>query len=195
MIRLLTSNWMVAALGAIIYSASTVLFWKTPHPPPPVKVEEVAKLVGPSWEFSNPEADQLVAELKDEKKSVAEREQQLNEMAARLDAERAELNQVTQSVRVLQNDFDKSITKVQADELANLKKLAKVYANMEPQTAADVLAQMDDVAVVKIMIFMKDEDTAAVLEALAKKGETQARRAALISDRLRLSSNKPQPAK
>jgi flagellar motility protein MotE (MotC chaperone) len=94
MIRLLTSNWMVASIGAIVYLASTVLFWHPPKVTPVVKTEDpgvIAHLVGPSWEFSNPEADQLVAELKDEKKAIADREQQLNEVAARLDAERAEL--------------------------------------------------------------------------------------------------------
>jgi flagellar motility protein MotE (MotC chaperone) len=198
MIKLLTSSWVTAAVGALIYLTSTALFWKTPKPPPAVKTDTAAAavhLVGPSWEFSNPEADQLVSELKDERKAVADREQQLNEMAARLEAERAELSQVTQSVRLLQSDFDKSVIHVQADETTNLKKLAKVYSEMDPQTAAEVLGEMDDVAVVKIMIFMKDGETAGILEALAKKGQTQAHRAAMISDRLRLASNRPLPPK
>ena len=146
MIKLLTSNWMTAGIGAIVYLTSTVLFWQTPKPPPVVKPDTSVQTVGPSWEFSNPEADQLVNELKEERKEVADRQQQLNEMAARLDAERAELSQATQSVRLLQNDFDKSITRVQSDETANLKKLAKVYSEMDPQTAARVLGEMDDTA-------------------------------------------------
>jgi hypothetical protein len=195
MIKLLTSGWMTASIGAVVYLASTVLIWQTPKPPPIVKAGPSVHLVGPSWEFSNPEADQLVSDLKEEKKAVAAREQALNDMAARLDAERAELSQVTQSVRVLQADFDKSVIHVQADETTNLKKLAKVYAEMDPQTAADVLAEMDDVAIVKIMMFMKDGETAGILEALAKKGEPQARRTAMISDRLRLISSHPQTTK
>jgi flagellar motility protein MotE (MotC chaperone) len=153
------------------------------------------RLVGPSWEFSNPEADQLVTELKEEKSAVATRQQELNEMATRLDAERSELGQVTQSVRQLQNDFDKSVLHVQTDETANLKKLAKVYSEMDPQTAADVFVEMDDVSIVKIMIFMKDSETAGILEALAKKGKPQAHRTAMISDRLRLASTRPLPTK
>jgi flagellar motility protein MotE (MotC chaperone) len=196
MIKLLTSSWMTASIGAVVYFASTVLFWQTPKPPKIVKADTtVPQLVGPSWEFSNPEADQLVTELKEEKQAVADREQQLNEMAARLEAERAEVSAVTQSVRLLQNDFDKSVIRVQTDETANLKKLSKVYAEMDPQTAADVLGEMDDVALVKIMMFMKDGETAGILEALAKKGQPQAHRAAMISDRLRLASAHPQPAK
>ena len=193
--KFLTSNWMTAPVGVAVYLTSTVLFWQTPKPPHIVKEAVGVHLVGPSWEFSNPEADQLVAELKEEKSAVAAREQQLNEMSTRLEAERSELGQVTQSVRKLQNDFDKSVLHVQTDETANLKKLAKVYAEMDPQTAADVFSEMDDVSIVKIMMFMKDSETAAILESLAKKGQAQAHRTALISDRLRLASTRPLPTK
>jgi flagellar motility protein MotE (MotC chaperone) len=195
MMKFFTPNWLTAPVGVAVYLTSTVLFWQTPKPPPLLRQNHDVHLVGPSWEFSNPEADQLVTELKEEKTAVAAREQELNEMATRLDAERSELSQVTQSVRQLQNDFDKSVIHVQTDETANLKKLAKVYSEMDPLTAADVLAEMDDIAIVKIMIFMKDSETAAVLEALAKKGPAQAHRTAMISDRLRLASSHPLPSK
>ena len=194
MMKLLTATWFTAPVGAVVYLTATVLFWHTPKPPPVKYTGPSFNMVGPSWEFANPEADQLVSELKEEKKAVANREQELNEMAARLDAERAELSQVTQSVRLLQTDFDKAVTRVQADETANLKKLAKVYAEMDPATAADVFAQMDDTAIVKIMVFMKDTETSGILEALAKKGEAQAKHTALLSDRLRLASSRPASA-
>jgi len=195
MIKLLTSPWITALVGAVVYLTSTALLWQTPKPPPVVKTGPVTKLVGPSWEFSNPEADELVAELKAEKTAVAAREQQLNDMAVRLQAEQSELGQVTQSVRLLQTDFDNSVIHVKADETANLKKLAKVYSEMAPETAATILAEMGDVAIVKIMLFMKDPETSAILEALAKKGQAEAHRTALISERLRLASNRPQTPK
>jgi len=196
MTKTLTSPWMTALIGAVVYLASTVLLWQTPKiPVDALKRGPIATLVGPSWEFSNPEADQLVTELRAEKQALSQREQQLNDMAVRLQAEQAELSQATQSVRIMQTDFDTAVTRVKADETANLKKLAKVYAEMDPATAANVLADMDDVAIVKIMVFMKDPETAGILEALAKKGDAEARRTAMISDRLRLASNRPQPAK
>jgi len=195
MTRLLTSNWTTALIGAVAYLIASVLFWKTPVPPPRHSSGPIINLIGPSWEFSNPEADQLVNELKTQKKALAAREQQLNEMEVRLQAERAELSQVTQSVRLLQTDFDKAVVHVQADETANLKKLSKVYSEMAPENAANVLEQMDDLAIVKIMMFMKDAETAGVLESLAKKGQADAKRAAMISDRLRLANPRPSPAK
>ena len=180
-------------MGAIIYLACTVLFWEKPKLPAKADTMPVMREVGPSWDFNNPEADQLIAELKIEKKSIETREQQLNELAARLESERAELNQVTQSVHQLQTEFDRSVLRIKDQEIVNLKKLAKVYGDMAPETAATVMAEMDNEAVVKILLYLKDDQTAAVLEALAKKGQAQARRTAEISETVRLSLHNTSP--
>jgi flagellar motility protein MotE (MotC chaperone) len=77
-----------------------------------------------------------------------------------------------------------------------LKKLAKVYGGMTPDTAATVMGQLDDAVIVKIMLYMKESETAAILETLAKKGPDQAKRAASISEHVRLSiPPKAPPAK
>jgi flagellar motility protein MotE (MotC chaperone) len=186
---------MTAPVGAIVYLVSTLLVWKTPPPPPPPKTTEAPVLTGASWEFANPEADQLIAELKNQKEALEARQRQLDEWAARIESERTELNQVTQTVWQLQMDFDQAVVRVNAEETANLKKLAKVYAGMTPDTAATVMGQMDDVVVVKIMMFMKETETAAILETLAKQGTADAKRAAALSERLRLSTSHNGPAK
>jgi flagellar motility protein MotE (MotC chaperone) len=187
--RLLAHSWISAPLGAALYLVATVLFWQTPTLPPRQKLVAMARPVGPSWDFVNPEADQLIAELKVEKKSVQTRDQQLNDLEKRLNTERAELGQVIQSVRQLQGDFDKAVLRVQDDETGNLKKLAKVYAAMSPDSAASILEQLDNEAIVKIMIFLKDGEEAAILEAMAKKSEAAARRTAQISEQIRLSAH------
>lgn len=176
-------------MGVVVYLVCTVLFWETPNVPLPQKLGTAFHRAGPSWNFNNPEADQLIAELKIEKKSVAMREKQLDELAARLQSERAELGQVTQSVRQLQSEFDKSVLRVKDEEVVNLKKLAKVYADMAPETAAAVLSEMDNEAIVRILLFLKENETAAILEALAKKGQAEARRTAELSEQVRLSTH------
>ena len=180
---------MSAPLGAVLYLAATVLFWQKPVLPPRQNYTELANAIGPSWNFNNPEADLLISELKQEKKGLEERGRQLSDLETRLNTERAELGQVIQTVRQLQGDFDKSVLRVQVDETGNLKKLAKVYAAMTPETAANVLEQLDNAAIVKIMLFLKDAETAAILEAMAKKGDAQARRTAQISEQIRLSTH------
>ena len=199
MIKLLTSPWTTALVSVIAYLGATVAFWKTPTPPSsPTLTKSAAareKRAGPSWDFTNPEADQLIAELKTEKKSLGKKEQELNDLMLRLQAERSELNLVTQSVRQLQLDFDQNVLRISEEETANLKKLAKVYAAMEPANAAKVFEEMDDTSIIKIMVFMKDMETAAIWEAMAKKGQPEAKRAALLSDRLRLASFRNNTAK
>jgi flagellar motility protein MotE (MotC chaperone) len=199
MIRLLTSNWTAAILGAVVYLCGTVAFWKPIAPArdtkSPNQSESAASKTGASWEFTNPEADQLIIELKSEKATLDKKEHQLNDLAARLAAERRELNQATQSVHQLQVDFDKNVVRVQEEETANLKKLAKVYSDMAPESAAKVFAQMDDPSIIKIMVFMKDSDTAAVFEAMAKTGDADAKRVAGLSESLRLATFRGTAAK
>jgi flagellar motility protein MotE (MotC chaperone) len=196
MIKLLTSPWTNVPLGALLYLASMLLFWKTPLPSGLDPDAARAAANGPSWDFANPEIDQLISELRSERGAVALRQQQLDELASRLDTERQELAAATQTVRQMQDAFDKSVVRVQEEEVPNLKKLAKVYAGMTPATAAAVMGQLDDTVIVKIMLYMKESETAAILETLAKKSPADAKRAAAISEHVRLSvPPKTPPAK
>ena len=74
-------------------------------------------------------AKPLVAELKKEKEAVGIREQQLNDLALRLQNERTELNQITQKVFQMQREFDTNVVRVREEELPNLKRLVKVYSS------------------------------------------------------------------
>jgi flagellar motility protein MotE (MotC chaperone) len=197
MIKLLTSPLATTLVSVLVYLGATVAFWKTPSLPPPVAKDASAdaKKIVPSWDYINPEADQLVAELQAEKKALAKKEQDLSDLTARLESERAELKVVTQSVRQLQSDFDQNVLRISDEETANLKKLAKVYAAMEPASAARILQDMDDANIIKIMVFMKDIETAAIWDAIAKQGPAQAKRAAELSERLRLTSFRNNNAK
>jgi flagellar motility protein MotE (MotC chaperone) len=187
--KILSNPWISAPIGAIVFLVATVLFWQKPVAPPTQKFAEIVSAMVPSWDFNNPEADQLISELKTEKKSVLVRKQELDDLATRLNTERAEVGQVIQAVRQLQADFDKAVMRVKDEETSNLKKLAKIYSSMTPDAAASVLAQLDNEAVVKIMLFLKDGETGAILEAMAKKGDLEARRTAQISEQIRLSSH------
>jgi flagellar motility protein MotE (MotC chaperone) len=188
MIKILTSNWMALPVSAIIYTTATVAFWKTPAVSKQREVTGQKGQSGASWDFKNPEADQLMAELREEKKGVEKKERDLKELEQRLEAERAEVTQVTESVNKMQKEFDQNVLRIQEEETANLKKLAKVYSTMTPEGAAGIFGDMDDPSVAKILVFMKETDTAAILEALSKKGGTEAKRAAALSERLRLAS-------
>jgi flagellar motility protein MotE (MotC chaperone) len=198
MTKLLTPTWMTLPVCVVVYAASTFLFWKTPKPAPrPIAVSVPVAAVHNNdlSQYQNPEADQLVAELKEERKRLDDREQQLNALSARLDAERGEMSNAATSVQSLQTEFDQNVLRIKEEETANLKKLAKVYSAMTPESAALILADLDDTQVAKIMVFMKEDDAAAVFEAMAKKNDAAAKRAADLSERLRVAAfrNNPPP--
>ena len=175
-------------MGSLVYLGMTgflLMPGKGLKPPPSHETGVTENTTGPSWDFFNPEVDRLVKELAQEKKALAQREQQLNELSTRLEAERAEITTVTQAVHRMQQEFDRGVLRIREEETANLKKLAKVYATMSPEGAIPILKQMEDEQIVKFMVFMKDGETAPLLEGLARQGEPDAKRAAAISERLR----------
>jgi len=196
--KTLQSPWVAGLLGLLLYAATTFMLWRPLTPGPIQPAAGAPNEPGPSWTFHNEEIDQLVTELKKEKDSLAVRAKQLDGLEARLLSERKEINQVTQHVHQLQVEFDSNVTRAFDEEKVNLKKLAKMYAAMTPEGSAAIFKQLDDISIVKIMMFMKEAETAPILELMAKQGEPQAKRAAALSERLRLSipsstSAKPTP--
>ncbi|MGE3311695.1 MAG: MotE family protein [Limisphaerales bacterium] len=203
MAKLLQSPWTVLMVAMTLYAGSTFMFWKSPKLPkvnvtgpdgtPIVQAPVVEH--GPSWDFSNPEVDLLVRELRQERAAIAARSKQLDLLAARLQAEQAELRDATQAVHQLQRDFDLGVARVKESEAANLKRLARVYSTMEPDGASAILKQLDEVTVVKVLSFMKEDQIAAILTAIARTGDPDTRRVAVISERLRLLQARSDPSK
>lgn len=200
--KALQSNWIVLGLlGMLTYLGTTFALMQGLDLKPPVEEEpdpaHIANTTGPSWEFNNPELDQLVADLRREREHLGEREKQLDELAARLQAEKAEISRATNAVVQLQRDFDQNVTKLKEEEQANLKKLAKLYNTMTPEGAVLVMKELPDDTLVKMFAIMKEAEIAPLLELLSKPTANDAKRVALLTDRYRLlqsrttSTNRP----
>ena len=187
MIRTLQSSWMVTLIGGLLYLATTVaLFNPGPFVSLPVAAKEPPSSGdAPSWKFRNPEFDQWIAEIKQEKDALALREQQLNELQTRLEAERSEISLVTESVRQVQEEFDKNVVRIKAQEADNLKRQAKVIAGMTPEGAAALLSEMEDDDVVRVLFNMKSDEASQILDIMSKSGKDGVTRAASITERLR----------
>lgn len=198
MIRFLQTKWTALAAGAVAYALTTWLclqpqkqFSRAAQALRATLAAASSELPGPSWTFQNPELSQLMTELKDERDALAARAKQLNDLEARLNAERQEICTVTQTVYRLRGEFDGLVTRVTDEEAFNLKKLARVYATMSPEGASRILKEMDDEQVVKILALMKEGESAPILESLGQGARDEAKRAALISNRLRLTLTPP----
>jgi len=192
---------MAVAAGSVIYALTT---WFCLQPQKHLlraaearragATRKSAEPAGPSWAFQNPELNQLMAELKDEREAMRVRAAQLNELEARLNTERQEICLVTQTVYRLRKDLDATVSRVTDEEGVNLKKLAKVYATMSPAGAARILKEMDDDQIVKILALMKEAESAPILEGFGQGDKQDAKRVALISNRLRLTVPPPKKA-
>jgi len=204
MMQFLQTKWMAVVAGVLAYAATTWFCLRPQqqinHAAAMLRVRQspaMAKLPdGPSWTFQNPEMTQLLAELKNEREALRVRASQLDELEARLQAERKEIYAVTQAVYQVRADLDKVVTRVSEEEAVNLKKLAKVYTTMSPEGAARILKEMDDDQVVKILTLMRGAEPAPILENLGQGSKEDARRAAMLSNRLRLvlsAVKKPAP--
>lgn len=188
--KLLQSKLFAALLGSTLFLLTTAfLTIGGLAPASPDEHEDIGELgantKGPSWSFFNPELDQFVAELKAEKDAAVAKEMQLNELAARLRTERAELDEALKGIKKIQSQVDRDVFRIKEDEAANLKRLAKMYASMEPASAAKILRELDDVVVVKSLALMKEPEAALVLEAFSKLGEAETRHAAALAEYLR----------
>jgi flagellar motility protein MotE (MotC chaperone) len=190
MLKKLNSPWVGSIIGLVAFMMVTAMTWSAAtqkiQAAHQVATNNVAKSETP-WSFDTAEIDALVKELREEKELLNKREKDLNELADRLRFERTELTQLTQTVHRMQQEFDLSVSRVNEEETANLKKLAKTYSAMDPDGAANIFKQMDDGSVVKIMVFMKDQETSPILASMSKGGETDAKRAADLTEKLRVA--------
>ncbi|HWD93802.1 MAG TPA: hypothetical protein VG938_15790 [Verrucomicrobiae bacterium] len=188
MVRILQSTWMAMLIGGLLFFGTTAALLKPSKFP--VALAETAEGIHvgasvPSWKFRNPEMDQWIEEIKQEKEALNTREQQLKDLETRLNAERQEIFAATQTVYQLQTDFDKNVVRLSAQDATNLKRQAKLLSAMSPEGAAATLNEMTDDDVVRILFTMKADDASLALDTLSKGGKTQAKRAADIVERMR----------
>jgi flagellar motility protein MotE (MotC chaperone) len=196
----LKSAWFGALAGTLLFCAVMVFLLHPakvlppglPAPATPEPGKRPTLGAKATWDLVNPDLHRLIHELREQKSALAAKEKELNDYAARLASERAELNTVTQAVHRMQQEFERTFelnnTLIRDEEPANLKRLAKMYASMTPEGATPILKVMPDDQVVRILLYMKDTETGPLLENLARGGETEAKRAALITERIRNSA-------
>jgi flagellar motility protein MotE (MotC chaperone) len=183
MIRVLQSGWFVALIGCALYLATTIVilspskFAGAHFIKPDYSADD-----DPSWRFRNPEFNEWVSQIQNEKARLDLRQQQMDEWQTRLNTELQEMSLVTKTVWQLQSNFDKDVVRFKSQESDNVKHQAKLIAAMSPEGAVSMFGQMSDEDVVRILFVMKPDQASAILDTLSKSGE--AKRAALLTERL-----------
>jgi flagellar motility protein MotE (MotC chaperone) len=194
MIRIIQSGWMAALVGCLLYLATTV-FVLSPSKFAGAKFiqPDYSADDDPSWRFRNPEFNQWVSQVQNEKEKLDLRQQQLDEWQTRLNLELQEMSLVTQTVNQLQSNFDQSVIRFKAQETDNVKHQAKLISAMSPEGAVAVLSEMSDDDVVRILFTMKPDVASAILDTLSKRSMADTKRAALLTERLHQVLPEPPP--
>jgi flagellar motility protein MotE (MotC chaperone) len=185
--RILQSSWLAVLIGGLLYFATTMAVLRPSQFAGASTVAENRQLSAdddPSWRFHNPEFNQWVTQIKDEKDALALRAQQLDELQIRINADRQEINTVTQTVARMQSDFDKNVVSFKTQEMENVRHQAKLIAAMSPEGSAAMIKEISDDDIVRILFIMKTDQASLILDSLSKLGVTEAKRAATLTIRL-----------
>ena len=185
--RILQSPATVVIVAGVMFFATIFVVLSASHFSP---LTPAAKIVlsaadDPSWKFRNPEMDQWVAQIKDERDALAVREQELKEWEARLAAESHEISAITQAVSQTQADFDRRVLMFTDQQKENIKKQLKVIVAMSPEGITTMLNEMPDDEVARLLYSMKADMAGATLDAMSKLGDASAKRAAALAERMR----------
>ena len=192
----LTSPRGLAVLGALLHlgTLAAVLMPALAllqPPPPPEEAPGKTLLPERMWSFKTQAVDEMIAELKKTRAKLDQEAKDAAILKTQIAAERAELEKVQKGIVAMREELEKRIVEVQEPELKNLKTLANTYSTMKPPAAVAILREMDENTVVKMFSLMKADQVGPILGEMPKAPdrpgeETMARRAARISDKLRL---------
>lgn len=153
------------------------------------------------WDFWTIEMENLANELKEEKKRLQQESDQLDQRAGRIAADRQELDRIRLDLEGMRKQIDQKVVVIRIDEVKNLKTLASTYSTLSPKGAVAILKEMDDATVVKILSLMKIDVVGPIFEEMARTptgaldGSTLAKRAAALTDKIRLMKAGLAPAR
>jgi flagellar motility protein MotE (MotC chaperone) len=194
--KLFRSGWALAIIAALLNLGTTggLIFAKRDsilHP-----AGSAGKDVTPRfWSFRPDDVDALVADLNDQRVKLVERQTELDKLAAHIESERQELEKTRADIAAMRDEISTEIPQFQESERKNMKTLAQTYSDVAPAAAVAIFREMDETTCAKLLSLMKPDKVAAILEEMSQedKDETMTKRAARISDKLRLMKSDPKP--
>lgn len=190
--KMLTSTWGIALLAALLNIGTTggLIYLNRGQASAPELQEAERKAAVPKfWSFRAEDVDALVLELKSERARLVTRQTELDKVAVQVEAEKQELEKTRAEIVAMREEIARKVPEMQETEVKNFKTLAQTYSIMTPLAVVAIFAEMDETMTVKILAMMKPDKVAGILQEMARtrdKDDTMAKRAARLSDRLRL---------
>ena len=147
-----------------------------------------------SWNYINPDIDELARQIAEKKTALDEREKALDRMQQQLERERKEWATVTNWVTTIQEEIDQLVTRVTEDEAESLREIVTVYQKMDPPDAAKMLYELNDERIAKIFKFLKQSEVSEIIKVWLKEDDQKIKRVHDILDqyhRTLLPKNQP----
>ena len=199
----LRSPFVAAAIAMLLaVSVGLFMFWRAAMPLLAVGINARLKIAAAipkkekNWDFWTIEIENLSNELKEERARLRKQSDLLDQREARIAAEQKELATMRREIEGLRTEIAEKVTSIREDEAKNLRALSQTYANLTPRAAVAIIRELDDVTATKILFLMKPDVVGPIFEEMSRSSATDgtplARRAALLSEKLRLmKSSKP----
>lgn len=125
----------------------------------------------PSVHPKEVELRSMIADVTKQRASLEEREKPLAMREAQLEERRKALDAMKQSIDEGETHLKKQIVEVDASEIKNLKKLGKMWSQMEPTDVVRLAAGVDKDVAVKVLATMTERQSGAILGAMATSVE------------------------
>ncbi len=191
--KMLTSAWGIAILGMLMNIGTTLMLLLpaiASLQDPPIETVEKTSMAERMWGFKTEAVDELIKELKTEVEKLDTDRKGVLAVQSQNGAEREELDKVRAEIVGMRAEIDQQVVEIQERELKNLKTLAQTYSAMNPTAVVAIFRELDENMSVKVLSFMKADRVGPILGEMSKgadtAGEPMAKRAARITDKLRL---------
>ena len=132
------------------------------------------------------EYSSMIDQLQEKGDLLTEREKKLGLQSERIQHLERELLVTRGNLEKIQLETQHQFEKLEESERKNLKKLAKMYALMDPAQAAPILTILDDDTIINMLSLMKERNAAKLLGGFSAQNIESQKRAALISEKMRL---------
>ncbi len=192
--KMLTSGWGIAFI-AMLLNIGTTLALLLPAigalQDPQIDIPEKTPLAERMWGFKTEAVDGLIKELQAERGKLDEEQKGVLAVQSQNAADHEELEKVRAEIKAMRAEIDGKVVEIQEQELKNLKTLAQTYSAMNPSAVVTIFKELDENMAVKVLSFMKADRVGPILGEMSKAldtatGESMAKRAAHITDKLRL---------
>jgi len=138
-------------------------------PPPEVKPEDLVEKVHPR----EAELKGMIEEVKKQRASLAEREKPLQVREQEIASQMQALTALKAKIEEAESGVKKLQLAQNNEEAVNVKKLAKIWGQMEPSDSAKVMTSVEPEFAARVLYAMSAEQTAPILQVLIGKADTE----------------------